>query len=779
MNRATDTDSVPDAIHHAREMIGELRTSKLSPQNYYDLYITVTGQLRDLSECLERLEDGNSSFSILKMYETVQHTDKIIPRLYLLVTVAGVFIKSGQAAAKDILFDLVELCRGVQHPMRGLFLRHYLSQMSRDKLPDEGSQGPEGDVKDSIEFILQNFGEMNKLWVRMQHQGAFRTMSRREMERKNLRQLVGTNLVRLSEMRGVNLNTYKNMVLPRILEQVVNCKDVIAQEYLMDCIIQVFPDEFHLANLETFLSTCSQLQENVNIKDILIVLMNRLANFARDEPENVQGAEIEMFPLFHRYSSQIIESKADMKLHDILALQVALVNFASRCYPDRLQYINHVHEFSISSIVKTGVETIEDESTFSEAIPHVVALLSLPLETISLRILELDNYDRLLQTLGPVHRKRVAVAITVNAAKSPTPISTVEEAVSLFTYLSPLIVEDIKVDDQNRFEFETEQHAVAQLFQLLQSESIDVHFEMYGVARRFFGRGGEHRIEFTLPPLVLNSLQLAERAFTAGEGRRAKQFYGFVVETIGALRDVGFPEIALRLFLVAGQSASKCGFEAIAYEFVAQSISTYEDSITDSKQQYASVVYMAGALQQMTGFSADNYDTLISKCTQHSAKLMKKVDGCRAVYMCSHLFWAGSDEDPVHRDEKKVLACLKRSLKIANSCMGKQLPMFVEIFNKYLYFFERECPSITAKYLRGLVELIREHMRLAEAQAATSQDAMDAFQWTQRHYLNTIEHIKQKMAAEGGERYHAILPADDEESGAAAEDTAATGGEAE
>ena len=91
-----------------------------------------------------------------------------------------------------------------------------------------------GTVKDSIEFILQNFGEMNKLWVRMQHQGAVRDRARREKERRNLRQLVGTNLVRLSEMNGVDLPTYKEIVLPRILEQIVNCKDVIAQEYLMD-----------------------------------------------------------------------------------------------------------------------------------------------------------------------------------------------------------------------------------------------------------------------------------------------------------------------------------------------------------------------------------------------------------------------------------------------------------------------------------------------------------------------------------------------------------------
>jgi vacuolar protein sorting-associated protein 35 len=164
--------------------------------------------------------------SIIELYENVQHAGNIIPRLYLLITVASVYIKSKKAPAKDILFDLVELCRGVQHPMRGLFLRNYLSQIAKDKLPDVGSEyeGIGGSVKDSIEFILQNFGEMNKLWVRMQHQGAVRDRARREKERRNLRQLVGTNLVRLSEMNGVDLDTYKETVLPRILEQIVNCK---------------------------------------------------------------------------------------------------------------------------------------------------------------------------------------------------------------------------------------------------------------------------------------------------------------------------------------------------------------------------------------------------------------------------------------------------------------------------------------------------------------------------------------------------------------------------
>ena len=48
------------------------------------------------------------------------------------------------------------------------------------------------------------------------------------------------------------------------VSQVVNCKDEIAQFYLMECIIQVFPDEYHLQTLDVLLSACPQLQVGAN-----------------------------------------------------------------------------------------------------------------------------------------------------------------------------------------------------------------------------------------------------------------------------------------------------------------------------------------------------------------------------------------------------------------------------------------------------------------------------------------------------------------------------------
>jgi vacuolar protein sorting-associated protein 35 len=151
---------------------------------------------------------------------------------------------------------------------------------------------PGGNLQDSIGFVLTNFIEMNKLWVRLQHQGHSRDREKREMERKELRILVGTNLVRLSQLDGMDLDMYRRIILPSILEQVVNCKDVIAQEYLMEVVIQVFPDDFHLRTLGPFLSACAQLHPKVNIKQIVIALIDRLAAYAAREAENDSPDEI-------------------------------------------------------------------------------------------------------------------------------------------------------------------------------------------------------------------------------------------------------------------------------------------------------------------------------------------------------------------------------------------------------------------------------------------------------------------------------------------------------
>ena len=57
MKRALDQGVVRDALKMASQMTGELRTSRLSPKNYYELYMNITDELRELELFLEE-EDG-------------------------------------------------------------------------------------------------------------------------------------------------------------------------------------------------------------------------------------------------------------------------------------------------------------------------------------------------------------------------------------------------------------------------------------------------------------------------------------------------------------------------------------------------------------------------------------------------------------------------------------------------------------------------------------------------------------------------------------------------
>lgn len=63
-------------------------------------------------------------------------------------------------------------------------------------------------------------------------------------------------------------------------------------------ITQVFPDEFHLHTLDQFLSATARLNPNVNVKAIVIGIMDRLASYAAREaasesPEEKQKQEMD------------------------------------------------------------------------------------------------------------------------------------------------------------------------------------------------------------------------------------------------------------------------------------------------------------------------------------------------------------------------------------------------------------------------------------------------------------------------------------------------------
>ncbi|XP_048603669.1 vacuolar protein sorting-associated protein 35B isoform X4 [Brassica napus] len=683
-------------------MLSELRTSNLSPQKYYDLYMRAFDQLRQL-EIFLRDESR-----------------------YLLCTVGSVYIKSKQAPSKDVLKDLVEMCRGVQHPIRGLFLRSYLAQVSRDKLPEIGSdyQGDANTVMDAVEFVLQNFTEMNKLWVRIQHQGPGTVREKQEKERNELRDLVGKNLHVLGQIEGVHLEMYKETVLPRILEQVVNCKDDFAQYYLMECIIQVFPDEYHLQTLETLLAACTQLMPTVDTKIVLTQLMDRLSNYAVSSPDVLhEFLQVEAFAKLNNAIGKVIDTQIEMPIVGAMTLFVSLLTFALRVHPDRLDYVDQVLGACVVKL--SSGPKLED----ARAMKQVVALLSAPLEKYNDKVtaLTLSNYPRVMDHLDDGTNKVMAMLIIQSIMKNNSCISTADKVEVLFEVIKGLIkdLDGNATEELEEEDFQEEQNSVARLINMLDNEEPEEMLKIICVVRKHLMTGGTRRLPFTIPPLIFSALRLVRQLESqggdiTGEDLPAtpRNIFQILNQTIEVLSSVPCPELALRLYLQCAEAASDCDLEPVAYEFFTQAFILYEEEIADSEAQVTAIHLIVGTLQRINVFGVENRDTLTHKATGYSARLLKKPDQCRAVYACSHLFWV-DDLDGI-KDGERALLCLRRALRIANAAQqmanatrGSSGPvtLFVEILNKYIYVYEKGNPHITPSDIQSLIELINTEMQ--------------------------------------------------------------------
>ncbi|CAO3655175.1 unnamed protein product [Mucor hiemalis] len=700
-------------------------------------------------------------------------------------------------------------------------------------------------------------------------------------------------------------------ILPGILDQAVSCRDVIAQEYLMEVITQVFPDDFHLRTLQPFLSATAQLHPKVNVKQIIISLIDRLAAFAtreaegeepnetkkqreenirriaddrkrklqglppreegeleeevvateeeeaqeetqeevvkheeevkeevekteeqineeleveqekaeikeelkeaelpvaeeEEQKEDIQTADIEeddqikkdrgipqdveLFVIFWGQIVELVKARPDLTIQDLTALLVSLINLSLSCYPEKLDYVDQILAYAKDKVLEF-TDSPDFHSKVTEA--NLLALLLAPIQHYSsvMYLLALANYQPLL-ALQPYNTRQAAAHSIVNSILKNATIIDIPEDVHGILDLCDVLLRDQKdapstsaPTQQNSYsgmrqkpvelsyeqeEYVEKQGLLARMVHLFKSNNEDTQFLLLSAARKQFGDGGD-RIRYTFPPLIVSAVKLARRYKFQEEQdeiweKKTSALFRFIHQVISTLyHKCEVADNCLHLFLLAGQSADECGFEEIAYEFFVEAFTIYEESISESRAQFQAITCIIGALQQTRVFSADNYDTLITKAALHSSKLLKKPDQCRGVYLSSHLWWATEravndadlpeSEKGLFRDGKRALECLQKALKIADSCMDPvtNVELFVEILNRYVYYFEKGNDAVTVKYLNGLIDLINtnlSNMDNPDQHPPTSNSSSivehsgPVSEYVRRHFRATLLHLQ-------------------------------------
>lgn len=83
---------------------------------------------------LELIENSNEELS--EFYDDVQMELFTVPRMYMLILVGSVALKKKVDSVVNIVQDLHEMCRSVQHPIRGMFVRYYLITTLKTLIPN-------------------------------------------------------------------------------------------------------------------------------------------------------------------------------------------------------------------------------------------------------------------------------------------------------------------------------------------------------------------------------------------------------------------------------------------------------------------------------------------------------------------------------------------------------------------------------------------------------------------------------------------------------------------
>ena len=137
MRRALENADLRNGLKYSSLMLEELSTEMLNPKNYYILWMAIFDYMRELETYFK--EDFRRGRKMVDIYEAVQHSPNLIPRIYLMITAGSVYIQSHEDNSEMILNDLMEMMKAVQNPVRGLFLRYYFLKFCKDRLPDTAS----------------------------------------------------------------------------------------------------------------------------------------------------------------------------------------------------------------------------------------------------------------------------------------------------------------------------------------------------------------------------------------------------------------------------------------------------------------------------------------------------------------------------------------------------------------------------------------------------------------------------------------------------------------
>eukprot|EP01022_Parablepharisma_sp_SALTPOND_P016977 TRINITY_DN2615_c0_g1_i1.p1 TRINITY_DN2615_c0_g1~~TRINITY_DN2615_c0_g1_i1.p1 ORF type:complete len:441 (-),score=37.02 TRINITY_DN2615_c0_g1_i1:1089-2411(-) len=392
MRKYLDKQELRKAVESAVDMLSILRHTEITIAHYseicklchklaIDQHVTINLKFLET----QFLEESRKGRKMSDLYTAVQQTPKVLPRLYLLILAGCCCIDSNEFSLEEIIQDFIEMAKGVQHPLKALMLRNYLTGQLKGRLLDKSKFATEP----TVNFFIQNLASMTKFWMRLQR------MNYKVEEATTLIGFLTENVQRISSLtRDVSL--YQKMVLPLLLDHLNQCRDKVAQQAILESVIHAFPETYHLATLPQLLDMCVIVGQNEGTgKWTVTGLLDKLAN-----SEQTKDADVLM--MFQKCMEKIMEEHAKSgNVKRLLELSFAFIKSLLKAFPEKVKALDAILESTILNIFKPR----EEQQLPFDSQRNLERVLIAVIDSLSTEVLGARNFAGILVYL-PIYLRR-------------------------------------------------------------------------------------------------------------------------------------------------------------------------------------------------------------------------------------------------------------------------------------------------------------------------------------------------------------------------------------
>eukprot|EP00767_Chilomastix_cuspidata_P001524 gnl/Chilomastix_cuspidata/1641.p1 GENE.gnl/Chilomastix_cuspidata/1641~~gnl/Chilomastix_cuspidata/1641.p1 ORF type:complete len:807 (+),score=151.37 gnl/Chilomastix_cuspidata/1641:691-3111(+) len=283
-------------IKEAAVMVKIINVDAFEPKDYNVLFLELTENLKAFELFTRKtIASGDLATDIqtaIKIFYTLtEKVTEVFPRLYLMIVVAGVYVQQFPRKARKLPAELCEACSAVQHPLKALFLRSYLTSVLNDALCSAAKADPKV-ASAHVQFLVKNFTAMLRAWARLGTVDGRRPKPRARKWQMSTQVLVSSVLFMMSRVEGLTPQLFASSVISELLRAVLALPSVAQQKYFMTAIVQLFDSRLLAMAVPELFDAIPRLHKGFDTTRFITTLFGRFQAILGNATAHERASEL-------------------------------------------------------------------------------------------------------------------------------------------------------------------------------------------------------------------------------------------------------------------------------------------------------------------------------------------------------------------------------------------------------------------------------------------------------------------------------------------------------